>query len=1042
MKKSFVYPLLLLLLLALLTPPGAFSQAGLQGIVMRTTSDAGEENLTLSVLFTVTDSSGQALSRDALQFQGERQIYGSTFAATEAEVTPATTPIRIALVIDASGSMGAEMKDVKDAAINFINQAPDNAEIAVYRFAAEITQVRPFGRKDQAQIGHVDAIRAITPESVGTGNTCIYRAAFKAVEDVNQGIDPSQGARPAVVLFTDGKDDESEQLTCAGEIKEDQVVQQAHIKGRIPTQVHTIGLCDGSPNCDNINRFALESLAKRTSARFRSDTVTEVNRLFEDILLALNNQWLAKADIRPKKGENQSATFDLEVQINGSREKVQVSTTFSSPRDYTVGSAGVIISDPIHEPGTTEYTVQVTAVNPQQLKQLTMILKKTTGLKVWEQMIDQFDKPVTVKIPWEKLEAGGEYTIEAHGVDVNNAPLVDEQGNPPSKLLKHEPAAQQVIGDWTLNRDNNEFEVPITMANPQQVGEITVILKDANGEVVWDHQFPPRPEQTVRVPANGLAPGEEFTIEVKAIDVNGTELKNADGKTPWSSKPGKYEPRERTPLNFEFAQAPPFIQQTNALSITLSQFTREKGAEVHYEVAVTENNRPVLPAPLSGVFNGTEIMVPLPAAEVEKLRASSQPVEYVVTLTLKDQITNQPVTKDKATRIVLPEPPGLFMLIIAALFSPWTLGGMLLIGLIAGGIYVAHSRSQREEDVILPAPGGLFNPPTDMDRRVAPEGSLAGVFGTDTEMADDLMQPQVTINFVSTPEPWHNQGQTVKRFPLVIGRENVPFLVKGDTKISRRHAEILLDGNTLLVKDLHSANGTAFVVSDTHGASGTYKVTRQLDPGVEVPWDGTSLLRLGKNTVIELVPEGSIQPPAQATEIGDAAATTVMGPDLVGSGDPSRSLIMKEKLSGTPLTLQPKIRLEVIETPNHGQNPSGLIESFPCVIGRENATFLIPGDGQISRQHAEINVKSSTVVVKDLKSANGSAFVIPDVGGVPGGYTVVAEIPRGGDAPWDGTSLLRLGPNTVIKLSLEGSLKAPAPRTMKHDSSKHPHLTG
>jgi hypothetical protein len=112
--------------------------------------------------------------------------------------------------------------------------------------------------------------------------------------------------------------------------------------------------------------------------------------------------------------------------------------------------------------------------------------------------------------------------------------------------------------------------------------------------------------------------------------------------------------------------------------------------------------------------------------------------------------------------------------------------------------------------------------------------------------------------------------------------------------------------------------------------------------------------------------------------------------------------------------------LSVVQTIDPTQNGAELVANFPCVVGRVDADLVIPGDKKVSRRHVEILLQNGKLVVKDLNSVNGTAFVVPDPKGGSEAFTVKTQLERGGSAEWDNRSLIRLGRNTVLALEFIG----------------------
>lgn len=751
MKRRIFYVALLSIALVGLVPTGAAAQAKPQAAQLFTSANDANGSLELRQVFTILDSSGQPIPKEQIKLDGEGQIYGPTFEAVPAKIEEANTPVRISLVIDASGSMDKEMSDVRQAAVNFVRKAPNNAEIAVFRFSEKTNLVQDFTRKDQ--LGLIEnAILGIENDASGTGNTCFYNATLEGIKAANSG-GPNQGARPAVVIFTDGKD--SEKGSC-GEIKEDQVVNQARQSGAITTQVYTIGLCD-SQACGNVNRPALETLSKRTFALTALDTLGKLDALFDRILSALNSQWMVTAHIQPKQGP-QKATIDFTGLINEIPASISLISDFTSPKDYTVGSPKIEITNSELDFKNKQYIVTLNVTNPEAVKQVTL--------------------------------------------------LVHEEG---SSL----PLEREI-------REN--ITSPMTMTHS----------------------------------INKLKEGRTFCQDILAINTAGKDILGSDNKPllAFACQPHSVKP------SFEFVGKPSFDRNTGAFRIEIANVQAFDGVKLVYDGLINHGGQTV------ARFGGTlppDNVIEAKADKPEGISAAEEARDYTLKLTLTDQRTDQPFIAADET-FTVPGRPRLtvWTRIVAALGMPIVLGSSLVIVVVVAGVVVSAAVMKANRKRRVAQPKDIHGPPTELGQKPAQRGSLVPVAASGDATEIDESEPELRVRFVETPDAVHNQDRVIKRFPCVIGRENSAFLIQGDGKISRQHAQLSLEGNKIVVEDLGSSNGTAFVVRDSSGA---YTVTKKISKQGSAVWDNHSLIRIGTKTVIQLIPQGAFQDSAPRTQM-------------------------------------------------------------------------------------------------------------------------------------------------------------------------------
>jgi tight adherence protein B len=118
--------------------------------------------------------------------------------AIEAQRLP-SDDLEVAVVIDTSGSMGVEpMAAAKAAALDFVQQMPAAVELSVIEFNTEVAIVSDFTTDRAVTTQALDSLAA-------GGRTALYDAVHTAL-DLFDGREP---ARRAVVLLSDGGDNES-----------------------------------------------------------------------------------------------------------------------------------------------------------------------------------------------------------------------------------------------------------------------------------------------------------------------------------------------------------------------------------------------------------------------------------------------------------------------------------------------------------------------------------------------------------------------------------------------------------------------------------------------------------------------------------------------------------------------------------------------------------------------------------------------------------------------------------------------------------------
>jgi hypothetical protein len=114
---------------------------------------------------------------------------------------PAAEPgYLVALVVDTSGSVGApELDRARALADDLLDALPRGSEIAVFRFDDQVRLVQP-------RTGRREEVKAALSRLAASGrHTALYDALYDAVRYVRE----SPGGRGALVLITDGLDEDS-----------------------------------------------------------------------------------------------------------------------------------------------------------------------------------------------------------------------------------------------------------------------------------------------------------------------------------------------------------------------------------------------------------------------------------------------------------------------------------------------------------------------------------------------------------------------------------------------------------------------------------------------------------------------------------------------------------------------------------------------------------------------------------------------------------------------------------------------------------------
>ena len=183
----------------------------------------------------------------------------------------ATTPaMHLGLMLDASGSMQADMKLAQGAAIKFLNMLPAAEDITLVDFDTQVRITR-YPQRDFARL--VERIRQRKPE----GWTALYDALGTYLDGAGE-----QEGRTVMVMYTDGGDTRSalrfhETLTL---LKASQVT------------VYAIGLVEHAGSARTQLQMTLRQIAETTGGQaFFPTAMKDVESAYEKVLAEINGQY-------------------------------------------------------------------------------------------------------------------------------------------------------------------------------------------------------------------------------------------------------------------------------------------------------------------------------------------------------------------------------------------------------------------------------------------------------------------------------------------------------------------------------------------------------------------------------------------------------------------------------------------------------------------------------------------------------------------------------------------------------------------------------
>jgi pSer/pThr/pTyr-binding forkhead associated (FHA) protein len=197
----------------------------------------------------------------------------------------------------------------------------------------------------------------------------------------------------------------------------------------------------------------------------------------------------------------------------------------------------------------------------------------------------------------------------------------------------------------------------------------------------------------------------------------------------------------------------------------------------------------------------------------------------------------------------------------------------------------------------------------------------------------------------------------IKGRSATVGRDPSCDLTIPDLTVSRRHAELRLDGDQWRISDLGSTNGTSVAGEPVErGAWVTVSI------GDEIELGNIAVTLSDRQSAPSSVREA---PAADSAKAGPSERTAVIS----APRETEEALVEKPP----PRPEEPEVTaFLVISGPSQGRELP--LPDLPLVIGREDATDVLGlGDGYISSRHLSIDRgEEGGVEVTDLGSTNGT----------------------------------------------------------------------
>ncbi len=870
-RAARVFQLLVVCALAGVFLPGlAHAQAPSGLIINYPELTDVDDGLQLGLYFTLTDGSGRVVP-DARVASARIQLDDGE-VVENATVAQPETPFYIALVLDASGSMGGAANDMRQAAIRAIEDAPENARFAVIRFNENIDTLQMFTEDRNRAINAVGDV-----QPVNLSGTCLYDASYQAVGLMG---DAPPGRR-AIIVFTDGKDEVLGGDPCSRNTFQD-VVEAANQPGsRVP--IHTIGM---STRAENINASELRNMAQQTGGLSAIGEQGELGDLFQNIMDGLKSQYLATGLFYPLQGQH---TATLSVTLEDGTLLTGV-TTFEVTRDYrqaTPTPTPVVVDLEIVsvQSDITQETIylEVAVRGEQVISEFRFDFFDAQTNQLLDRQVVPRPLPSPVALPAEQLE--GEIRVELRALDAQGNfiawpgerdRLIDKVEHefayvrptptPPPATLTPIPVAVE-LNSISYDQDSDIISLDLSLTGAEQMEALEINVLDAETNLRVSVYPNIRPAGTVSIRAQNLQPGQEYVVYIVSESLAGETRRSESMSfvyTPFlTPTPTPTATPTATPTEAPLVVSIDGIdidQGTEDLVVKLREIADERIAS--YQLQLRDSDGLVV-----GEFVHTPppyaIRVPLarlaPGEYTAILRALGPGGALLVEASPLSFAYNPPPTPTPtptATPTPTPTPtpqPGFVEEVTGAVRDNPALTGVVVVialALLALLVLLVRPRNKQQTGTdFLSAQTGFYQMPSEgapPEAGAGPERA-AGAAATQLEAApatnvfEGALVPRAELAIERSPARERiGPRVTVAAVPFLIGRsldDPNGLSLDEDTSVSRRHAQITYEDGVFYLADVGSSNGT------TVGG-------HRLKPHVPVPLPDGAPIVFGKHTAV------------------------------------------------------------------------------------------------------------------------------------------------------------------------------------------------
>lgn len=326
-----------------------------------------------------------------------------------------------------------------------------------------------------------------------------------------------------------------------------------------------------------------------------------------------------------------------------------------------------------------------------------------------------------------------------------------------------------------------------------------------------------------------LRADEEYIVQVMAEDANGELLT----KPPQEFRINDGPQVILGELKFKHTveQAPPLLAAIRSIrpdseqGVLLVELDINQSNQVDdYQAFINdEAGQKVVDTNMQVYPGGAEVTVPMPPAARQPVD-NPQPLEFSLFIRLRTPQNTDADTQPFGFKLTPPAKPGFFATIWAGLEQNPLLAIAIVVVLSSVALWFTVGRKPARPAYSLARPAEDYT---------VVAGAGAGGGG-------GRKHGKLLVDVFESPSPGERTKHTFNRFPCVIGRSSqCDVRLAGDSQLSRRHAQLVLENGRILLTDLASNNGT--FVDD-----------QRIDANTATPLSDGQVIRLGRQTKIRI----------------------------------------------------------------------------------------------------------------------------------------------------------------------------------------------